>query len=393
MEHMNIFLVGVEGLVSFLSPCILPLLPVYLSVLANSSQTDERYQMQTLIKNTLGFVAGISTTFFILGMSVYTVGDILNSYQTLLTLIGGFIIIIMGLFYLGLIQSNLLNQDKRYHMKVGRMNIFSAFILGLTFSFGWTPCIGPTLASVLVMASTSDSKIGAMLLIFIYTIGFTMPFIIVAIFYEKLVNHLNQLKKHMGIIKKLGGIILIISGIAMIITASQVVLDKTKTVQENSVQVIEDETYVETQEVDDRIKALDFNLYDQYGMVHSLSQYKGKIIFLNFWATWCPPCKKEMPYIEEIYEEYGKNSEDVIILGVVNPQLGKEGSQEYIESFLEENGYTFPVVFDTNYDLLYSYGISAFPSTLIIDAEGYINLYVPGAMDKVTMKQIIEEAK
>lgn len=395
MEQINILLVGIEGILSFLSPCILPLLPIYLSVLANSNGDDDTPHSGILIRNTIGFVLGISTTFFILGMSVYMVGNIFKAYQTLLTLLGGVLIIIMGLFYIGVIQSNLLNQEKRYHMKVGKMNIISAFILGFTFSFGWTPCIGPALASVLVMASTSSSHVVAMLLILTYTIGFTMPFIILAIFYGQLVKHIDKLKKHMEHIKKLGGIILVIAGTIMIVVASRDILYHQKSAVEQDTltnEVSKEETPSQATE-EYRIKALDFSLYDQYGNLHSLEDYKGKTIFLNFWATWCPPCKEEMPYIEEIYHEYGQNEGDVIILGIVNPELDREKDKASIENFLEDNGYTFPVMFDMEYDQIYQYGLSAFPSTLIIDSEGYINLYVPGAMDKLTMKQIIDEAK
>ena len=141
---------------------------------------------------------------------------------------------------------------------------------------------------------------------------------------------------------------------------------------------------------EDKIEALDFTLYDQYGKEHKLSDYRGKKIFLNFWATWCPPCREEMPDIEELYNEYEKNSQDVIILGVASPNLGNEGNQQYIEDFLRENNYTFPVVFDDGGILTYQYGFSSMPSTLIIDEDGYISTYVPGAMSKNTMKNLIE---
>lgn len=396
MDYLNLWLVGVEGLLSFLSPCILPLLPVYLSILANS--TTER--TDGLINNTLGFVLGISSTFFLLGMSVYTVGSFFTDYQNLLTLLGGVIIVVMGLFYMGVIQSNLLNQEKRFRMKTGQMNIISSFVLGLTFSFGWTPCIGPTLTSVLVMASTSDNRSTALFLILIYTIGFTMPFMLLAIFYKKLIGYIDQIKKHMLLIKRIGGMILIVAGIGMIINSGKVIIDNQIKVNENNgathtenaTNSEEAETKEETQE-EQKLLAIDFELYDQYGNLHRLSDYRGKVVFLNFWATWCPPCVGEMPYIEEIYKEYGANEEDVVILGVAQPNLGQEGSKESITTFLEEEGYTFPVVFDVNYKQMYTYGLNSFPSTLIIDKEGYINLYVPGAMNKQTMQQIIEAAK
>ena len=397
MENLNLWLVGLEGVFSFLSPCILPLLPVYLSILANS--TTQR--MEVLIRNTLGFVLGISSTFFLLGMSMYTVGTFFKDYQSLITLVGGMIIILMGLFYMGIIQSNLLNRDKRFRMKTGQMNIFSSFVLGFTFSFGWTPCIGPTLASVLVMATTSNNRSTAFFLILVYTIGFTLPFMILSIFYTKLVRYLDQIKKHMLLIKKIGGMVLILVGLGMVVSGVQQIDNEQRKLDHQQTQEIVSETDMDssdeseemTEEEAIKLKAIDFELYDQYGNLHKLSEYEGKVVFLNFWATWCPPCVREMPYIDELYEAYGKNEEEVVILGVANPNLGQEGSKESIIQFLEQQGYTFPVVFDVDYNQMFSYGFNSFPSTLIIDKEGYINLYVPGAMDKKTMQQIIEQAK
>lgn len=397
MENLNLWLVGLEGVFSFLSPCILPLLPVYLSILANS--TTQR--MEVLIRNTLGFVLGISSTFFLLGMSMYTVGTFFQEYQSLITLVGGMIIILMGLFYMGIIQSNLLNRDRRFRMKTGQMNIFSSFVLGFTFSFGWTPCIGPTLASVLVMATTSNNRSTAFFLILVYTIGFTLPFMILSIFYTKLVRYLDQIKKHMLLIKKIGGMVLILVGLGMVVSGVQQIDNEQRKLDHQQTQEIVSETDMDssdeseemTEEEAIKLKAIDFELYDQYGNLHKLSEYEGKVVFLNFWATWCPPCVREMPYIDELYEAYGKNEEEVVILGVANPNLGQEGSKESIIQFLEQQGYTFPVVFDVDYNQMFSYGFNSFPSTLIIDKEGYINLYVPGAMDKKTMQQIIEQAK
>ena len=134
-------------------------------------------------------------------------------------------------------------------------------------------------------------------------------------------------------------------------------------------------------------------MYDNYGNQHTLSEYKGKTVFLNFWATWCPPCREEMPYIEELYKEYNENKDDVIILGVASPNLGREGTEEHITEFLKDNEMTFPVVFDEKGSLMQGYGMNAFPSTLIIDKEGYITRYIPGAMNKETMKMLIEEER
>lgn len=387
MEQINLILVFFEGLFSFFSPCVLPIIPIYLSMLSNSStdiMKDKTFKNSTLFKNTLFFTLGICTTFFILSMAIGTFSQFFIGNKELLMLIGGIFIIIMGVFYMGYVNIPLLQREKRFEMHSKDMNILSSFMLGLTFSFGWTPCIGPMLTSVLIMASGTQNILIGNALVLIYSIGFILPFIILAMFYKKLFEKFNNMKKHLGTLKKIGGILLIISGLIMSFNGINQINESRK---DNYKADVENKTE------NNKVKALDFTLYDQYGKEHKLSDYKGKTVFLNIWATWCPPCKAEMPHIEELYNEYNKNNEDVIILGVSTPNLGNEGDEKHISKFLKDNEYTFPVVFDNNADLIYGYSIQSFPSTFIIDKEGYVREYVPGAMDKETMKSLIESNK
>ncbi|MGL5312401.1 MAG: cytochrome c biogenesis protein CcdA [Peptostreptococcaceae bacterium] len=383
MENLNLLMVFLEGVLSFLSPCILPILPIYLSMLSNSSIENLKngsFAKSNLFRNTLLFTLGISTTFFILGSSVNAFSSFFSTNKDLIMVIGGLVIVPMGLFYMGAIKSNLLNKEKRFQIKSKEMNQATSFLLGFTFSFGWTPCIGPMLASVLIMSSGTESTSAGYLLIGVYTVGFILPFILVSVFYNKLVKSIDKLKNHMDKIKRFGGMILIISGIIMIFNGVTTRMDNIN---------MKNEVETETEEM---IEAINFTLYDQYGKEHKLSDYRGKTVFLNFWATWCPPCREEMPYMEELYKEYNQNNDDVAILGVASPNIGREGNQESIETFLNEEGHTFPVVFDDGGSLVYQYGISAFPSTLIIDKDGYIVQYVRGGMDKETMKHLIESS-
>ncbi|HAU4840529.1 TPA: redoxin family protein, partial [Clostridioides difficile] len=415
--------VFIEGIVSFFSPCILPILPIYLSILSNSSVENLKegktsFIGSSLFKNTIFFALGISTTFFILGSSVKVLSMFFNENKDLIMFIGGIIIIIMGLFYMGIIKSSILNREKRFNVKFKEMKAITAFILGFTFSFGWTPCIGPILASVLVMVSSSSNHLSANLLIAVYTIGFILPFIITAMFYSKLFKTIDKIKSNMEIIKKIGGIILIVSGILMMVNGfgsiskhfntsqnSKIESKQEENKRENSTDKEENSDGNDSQKDsnndnndkgsndEDRIKSIDFTLTDQYGKTHKLSDYEGKVVFLNFWATWCPPCKEEMPYIEQLYKDYNKNNDDVVILGVASPNLGREGSREHVVNFLKDQGYTFPVVLDEDGALAYQYGINAFPTTFIIDKEGYVTQYIPGAMDKATMASFIENQR
>ena len=391
MEKLNLIVVFVEGVLSFFSPCILPILPIYLSILSNSSieslkEDKSNFIHSLLFKNTLFFALGISLTLFILGSSVNALKSFFDTNKDLIMIFGGLIIIFMGLFYMGVIKSSLLNREKRFNINTKQINPISAFLFGFTFSFGWTPCIGPILTSVLIMSSSANNIGTSNLLMIVYTIGFILPFILASLFYNKLFKTFDKMKNYMGLIKKIGGIILILSGLIMFINGSFGVykhLNDSNNSNSNS-------QSINKENKNEKIMSIDFTLYDQNGKEHKLSDYKGKTVFLNFWAIWCPPCKAEMPYIEQLYKEYNKNNKDVVILGVASPNLDREGSKEDIIEFLQQEKYTFPVVMDNNGELAYQYGISAYPTTFIIDKEGYITQYVPGAMDKQTMKYLIE---
>ena len=397
MEKLNLVVVFIEGLVSFLSPCVLPILPVYLAMLSQNTDNEgqAKRNRKTLLINTLLFVLGISTTFLILGTGVGFIRPFLMSNKNVFLGLGGLLIIGMGLFYMDLLKIDELQREKRMHYQVKKMNPLAAYILGFTFSFGWTPCIGPMLASVLVVASTSSNALTGYLLIGVYTLGFVVPFLLLAVFAEKMIELLERVKSKGLSLKRIGGMLLVLTGLVFLmngLTGPKEVITKptNEKVQEQSLS--KEEQSNEEAEVDEEaVLAPDFILEDQYGNTHKLSDYQGKTVFLNFWATWCPPCKKEMPDIEKLYEEYGLNEDEVIVLGVAMPNIGREGSKEDIIEFLDDEGYTFPVVFDESAELMYNYQITAFPTTFIINPKGEVALYVPGAMDLNKMKELVEK--
>ncbi|HWT26982.1 MAG TPA: cytochrome c biogenesis protein/redoxin [Mobilitalea sp.] len=450
---INFIIVFLEGLLSFLSPCVIPLIPIYISYLAgNAKQTGEdgtiTYQRKKVLLHTIFFILGISVTFFILGMSFSALGVFFRSNQLLFTRIGGIFIIIMGLIQIGFLDLKFLSRERKFNLKPGEnMNPFMAFLLGFTFSFAWTPCVGPALSSVLILASGTGSQVVGNLLVLVYTAGFIIPFLLLGIFTTQV---LNFLKKHQNLLKytvKIGGLLLIIIGImtftgwmngisrylnsftpqqgneivlgnphntssdkesnqsSLTLTPTPDIAASDASTTDSSGQSGNDSASDEADnssnnspKADNKIiPAYDFTLVDQYGNKHTLSDYKGKVVFLNFWATWCPPCKKEIPDIEEIYQEYGKNEGDVIILGVANPTSNEypnnqDVSKKEVIKFLDDNKYTFPVVLDETGDILKNYYISAFPTTFLIDKDGNIIGYAPGALTKDMMKNAIQQA-
>ena len=217
--NVSIILVFLEGFISFFSPCVLPLIPVYISYLAGNgkkvnSDGTISYERKRVLFNTLFFVLGISSVFFILGLSFSALGIFFNKNRELFSKIGGAIIIILGLVQLDIIKVNFLKMEKRINLEIGgKMNPFLAYIMGFTFSFAWTPCVGPALASVLILASNAENSFAGNLLVLVYDLGFIIPFIILGIFTTEALNFFKEKKNLVKYTIKLGGLILIIMGI------------------------------------------------------------------------------------------------------------------------------------------------------------------------------------
>ena len=398
--------VFLQGALSFFSPCVLPLVPLYVSYLAGGAAVvDEngvrRYPRGRIFLNTLFFVAGISFAFFLLGLGLSALGTFFHDYQVWFARASGVIILLFGLYQLGLgRRTMLLEREHRLPFRLDKlaMNPAVALVMGFTFSFAWTPCVGPTLSSVLLMASSAESSAAGFLLIGVYTLGFVLPFLAVGLFTGTV---LDFFKAHQNVVRytvKLGAVLLIVMGILTLTgatgTISADLAAVSGTTQEEPAAEQEDTTGAQEESGEiPVVPAPDFTLTDQYGETHTLSDYQGQTVFLNFWATWCGPCKMEMPDIQALYEEWGENAGDLVVLGVAGPDIGQEGSAEDIAAFLEENGYTYPVVMDDTGALFYQYGISAYPTTFMIDTEGNVFGYVQGAVSRDVMDDIVEQTR
>ena len=205
-QQLLIGTVFLAGLASFLSPCIFPIIPIYFGILAKGGRK---------ILNTFLFIAGLSLTFVSLGFSFGFLGNLF--FNDNVKIIAGIIVIILGIHQLGIIKLNFLERTKVVEVKTeGKSASFEAFFLGLTFSLGWTPCIGPILASVLALSGDEGSALYGAAMMLVYVFGLATPFVLFSLFSQELLKRTKALNKHLGKFKIVGGLLIIVMGVLLI---------------------------------------------------------------------------------------------------------------------------------------------------------------------------------
>lgn len=221
MHDVSIYAALIAGVVSFLSPCVLPLVPPYLVFLAGTSLDrfagrvpEARVQRDTVLAACL-FVLGFSTVFVALGASASIIGALIRAYSGPLAIVAGIVIIVMGLHFLGLTQIAVLHHQKR--MDVTKpVGLWGAYVIGLAFAFGWTPCIGPILAAILAVAASEQTVARGAGLLAVYSLGLGIPFIIAAFAVEPFAAFLARFKRHLRRVEQVMGGLLVLTGIAFL---------------------------------------------------------------------------------------------------------------------------------------------------------------------------------
>ncbi|MEL0123037.1 MAG: cytochrome c biogenesis protein CcdA [Paracoccaceae bacterium] len=206
------------GVISFLSPCVLPIVPPYLAYMSGislSEATDNNKAVSVFLPAVF-FVLGLSTVFLILGFTASALGTVFLSYQDTLITISGILVMGFGLHFLGILRVGFLEREARFEASSQNGSAFGAYVLGLAFAFGWTPCIGPQLASILTLAASEGSVARGTTLLGVYALGLGVPFLLVALFLSRLSATLTWLKRHMQIIERLMGLLLWTIGLMML---------------------------------------------------------------------------------------------------------------------------------------------------------------------------------
>jgi len=206
----------VAGLISFLSPCVLPLVPGYVSLISGAGvdqlQAQESGLLKKVMVNSIAFVLGFSIVFVTLGAISTSVGQLLAIYKTKLAVVAGVVIIIFGLHLTGVFQIKALLADTRLHHLKGGSTAWGAFVIGFAFAFGWTPCVGPILAVILGFAAAQDSVIKGIFLLAIYSLGLAVPFLLTSLGIERFLKFYSRFRSHMHALEVASGVLLIILG-------------------------------------------------------------------------------------------------------------------------------------------------------------------------------------
>lgn len=399
MQHISILMVFMEGVLSFLSPCVLPLLPVYMGYLIGSDVNNKQIRKKRfVIFFTLSFIFGIFTAILLMNISITLISSFFRDHMSVFIKVGGILIIVLGLFQLGFFKSNFLGKTRRLPFTLKKeMNLLLAFLMGFTFSFAWTPCIGPALSSILLLANSSQNLWMSNFLMVIYALGLTIPFLLIGIFTDSILNWLPNHKSIMNYTVKLGAIILIFFGVSMVsgkmnfISNYMTQSSNNAMIKDKNEDKKEDGGENKDEKNSEQEKALlqqlgSYELKDQHDKIIKLEDYKGKVVFLNFWATWCPPCRGELPNIQKLYEKY-RSDKHVAILTIVYPG-GQEKGKSDLKEFISDNALTVPVLFDDGF--IYStFGIGSMPTTFMLDKEGKPYGYIEGALTMEMMENMI----
>ncbi len=384
---------ALAGLMSFFSPCIVPLLPVYVGILTTDANS-EKLSLAARSANTIAFVLGICCVFVSLGAASGALGQVLSSPYVAIAL--GIVVIVLGLHLAGVLKISFLNREKRANLSQIRVSsAFGAFVLGLAFSFGWTPCVGPILGTILALAAEQGSALAGAALLLIYALGLCVPFVAITLAANALLARLRSLHKHLPTVQRVGGILIAIMGVWLVfsqVSALQIQQRANEEAQQDPVAISANDARG-VAAGDASLEAVssawkNVVLTDLDGQTHRLSELKGKPVYFEFWGSWCDSCVADLDQLSEVAAEHTQTG-DVQVVSVVTPGFYGERETDAFVEWAQQNDVSVPVWMDTNCSLATHLNVSAFPTSVFVDSSGDIVKIRLGAIDRAELEDML----
>ncbi len=399
METISVgFIISVfgAGLLSFFSPCILPLLPVYVGYLSTGSAENENVKKASFTK-ALAFTGGLSLSFFVLGFGAGSLGSFVNSNWLLL--ICGSIVVLFGFYQTGLLPLSFLERNMKLSVQFDpQKGLGGAFLLGLLFSIGWTPCVGPILGAVLGIASQQGSAPAGGALLLVYSLGLSLPFCILALASQQLLQKVKHIYPHFGKIRLAGGILIMLMGFWMLYTPITSMLAKDVQAPEKA---FAEAPLAEAQASLQGSPIYSMNFAGLNSEPISLAKLAGKTVYIKFWATWCPTCLGGLEEFTALAEQMA-HKKDIVVLSVVTPGLNGEMSENEFAEWAKAQQLSFPVYFDPSGALNREFGIRAYPTGVFISKDGAVmqkkvghesNTQIIHTLTSTTANEVLYEKK
>lgn len=385
------------GILSFLSPCVLPLVPGYISLMSGVSIDNLKQgtsNRRAVILNSLAFNVGLSVIFLILGTTAGLVGSAITS-NPWVRIIGGLVIIVFGLQLIGLLKITALYKDTRFFSEEKPRGILGSATLGMAFAAGWTPCIGPILGGIIGLAATSGGWKSGLVLSAFYSAGLAVPFLLTGLGINKFLGFYASFRKHLHKVEVTSGIVLIFVGL-LVMTGQSTLLASSSFMAwipnaEGWLKLKEDSPIpaASTSASSTFELAPDVEFQTLAGKPFHLKDVKGQVVLLNFWATYCIPCREEIPALNSLQHDLQAQGLKIVGATLDDDVDGVNNYQKEVRKF------EYDVLLGGS-DAKTKFAQSVLPTTYLIDREGRIRQKIIGARDKAgweaAVKPLLAEA-
>ena len=391
-SNITPFTIGISflaGIVSFLSPCVLPLVPGYISLISGVSVDQLKEganSRRAVILNSLAFNAGISVIFIALGTTAGLVGaTVLNNPWV--RIIGGLVIIGFGLQLMGLLKISALYKDTRMFSDEKPRGMLGSLTLGFAFAAGWTPCIGPILGGIIGLAATSGGWRSGLVLSSFYSAGLAVPFLLTGLGINQFLGFYKNFRKHLHKVEVFSGVILILIGI-LVMTNRVTVLASSWLASvipnlESKLKLADPVPgTAPTSSAANAAAAPDVQFAKLDGGLFRLSELRGRVVVLNFWATWCIPCRSEIPALNAMEKSLG--GQGLSVVGV-----SYDDSADMIREFQKDLPQDYAVVLGGK-DVGGQLPASPLPTTYIIDRQGLIREKFIGERSQAAFEAVVK---